>query len=258
LAWSRARPGILLTHNDGGHPATIYALDVSGSVVGELPLEGTRNQDWEDIATSDCQAGSCIYLADVGDNSESRETITLYRLEDPGTYLGDSAVPDVFPMVLPDGPRDIEALFILPGEEPYLLTKGRRHAATLYRYPPPLRENETVVLEWVQTLSEGPLSLPQQFTGADASPDGKLVALRTYGSIEFFRVVEGRLLPFRGGRVDLRTLNEAQGEAIGLGPDGEVALSSEGVLMRGATMALLQCDATSMAQESGRSPGGDG
>jgi hypothetical protein len=247
-----------LTHNDGGHPASIYALDVTGSLVGELPLEGTRNEDWEDIATGDCQAGSCIYLADVGDNGGSRKTITLYRLKDPGTYTGDPAVPDAFPMVLPNGPRDIEALFILPGEEAYLLTKGRRHGATLYRYPPPLRKDEPVVLEPVQTLSDGPLSLPQQFTGADASPDGRLVALRTYSSLEFFRVEEGRLMPLRGGKVDLRTLNEAQGEAVGLGPNGEVALSSEGLLMRGATMALLQCDAAFTEQESGRSPGADG
>ena len=39
----------------------------------------------------------------------------------------------------------------------------------------------------------------------------------------------------------LRTLNEAQGEAVGLGPRGEVVLTSEGAFGRGPTMTTLQC-----------------
>ncbi|TFH58070.1 MAG: hypothetical protein E4G90_10960 [Gemmatimonadales bacterium] len=98
-----------------------------------------------------------------------------------------------------------------------------------------------MTLESVQTLTDGRLPLPQQVTGADASDDGSVVAIRSYESLRFFRFENGRLVPIQGGHVALRTLNEAQGEAVGLGPEGEVALSSEAALGRSATMTFLKC-----------------
>jgi len=241
VAWSRSRPGVLFSHNDGGHEANIYALDVHGTLLGEIPLKGVRNRDWEDMATGECEAGECIYLADVGDNEEVRDRIILYRLPDTGVYDGSPQVAEAFPMVLPDGPRDMESVFVLPGEEVFFVSKGRSHAVTLYRYPPPLRTGEIVTLEAVQTFSGGRLPIPKQVTGADASPDGSVVAIRSYESLSFFHVEKGSLVPVEGGRVALRTLNEVQGEAVGLGPNGEVVLTSESALGRGATMTVLSC-----------------
>jgi hypothetical protein len=216
-------------------------MDVQGSLLGELPLKGARNRDWEDIATGECEAGACIYLADVGDNEEVRDRIFLYRVTDPGIYDGSPQAAVAFPMVLPEGPRDIEAVFVLPGEQVFFVSKGRSDAVTLYRYPPPLRAGETVTLEAVQTFTEGRLPIPQQITGADASADGSLVVVRSYSSLTFFRVESGRLVPIEGGRVALRTLNEAQGEAVGLGADGTVVLTSEAAFRRSASMVVLNC-----------------
>lgn len=42
-------------------------------------------------------------------------------------------------MVLPDGPRDIEAMYVLPTDQIFFVTKGRNHPVTIYRYPSPLR-----------------------------------------------------------------------------------------------------------------------
>ena len=242
VAWSRSEPGVLFSHNDGGHEATIYVLDREGSLLGEIPLQGARNQDWEDLATGVCPSGPCIYVADVGDNDRVRRQITLFRIEDPGIYDGSPMIPEAFPMVLPDGPRDIESVFVLPGEEVFFVSKGRGHAVTLYRYPPPLRAEEVVTLEVIQKFTSGRLPIPQQVTGADASVDGSVVAIRTYGSLNLFRVEDGRLVSLDGGQVALRTLNETQGEAVGLGPDGEVVLTSEAALGRGASMTLLKCE----------------
>ncbi len=241
VAWSRSQPGVLFSHNDGGHGASIYALDVQGSLLGEIPLIGVPNRDWEDIATGECEAGACIYLADVGDNEEVRDHIVLYRVTDPGVYDGSPQGAEAFTMVLPDGPRDMESVFVLRGEEVFFVSKGRSHAVTLYRYPPPLRAGETVTLEAVQTFSDGRLPIAGQVTGADASESGSVVAIRSYESLSFFKVEKGRLVPIAGGRVALRTLNEAQGEAVGLGPNGEVVLTSEAALGRGATIRFLRC-----------------
>jgi hypothetical protein len=242
VAWSRVSPGILWTHNDSGHGAILYAMDRQGNLLGSVPLQGARNRDWEDMAVGPCPAGSCLYVGDIGDNAEVRDRIVLYRVEDTGTFDGTPREAEAFPMLLPDGPRDMEALFILPGGEVLFITKGRSHPVTVYRYPPPLRPGETVTLEEVQTLTDGPVPIPSQVTGADAAPDGRLVAVRTYESLTFHRMSRGRLVPLRGGRVDLRTLGEAQGEAVGIGPDGLVALTSEaGFLGRGAVLNLLEC-----------------
>jgi hypothetical protein len=183
----------------------------------------------------------CIYVADTGDNDEARDRVFLYRVADAGVYDGPPRRAEVFPMVLPDGPRDIEAVFVLPSEEVFFVTKGRNHPATVYRYPPPLRPGLTVTLEVVQFLSEDRLPLPQQITGADASSGGEIVAIRSYEALEFYRVEHGHLIPQEGGRVALRTLNELQGEGVGLGPNGQVALTSEAVLGKSATLTMLTC-----------------
>ena len=243
VAWSRSSDGVLFSHNDGGHAASVYALGLDGTLLGEIPLAGVRNRDWEDIATADCAQGSCIYLADVGDNAEVREEIVLYRVPDPAVYDGTPLNAEAFPMVLPDGPRDMEAVFVLPGEEVFFVSKGRSDPVTLYRYPPPLRPDRTVELVAVQTFSDARLPIPKQVTGADASWDGKLVAIRSYEALSLFRVENGQLDPIPGGRAALRTLKEAQGEAVGLGPNGEVLLTSEGVMGRNASMTMLRCPA---------------
>jgi hypothetical protein len=113
---------------------------------------------------------------------------------------------------------------------------------TVYRYPPPLRSEEAVILEEIQTLTDSALPIPAQVTGASASPTGDLVAIRTYQDLTFFRMQNGTLKRLEGGAVNLRTLNESQGEAVGLGPEGRVALTSEGGNFgRGATMRLMRC-----------------
>ena len=135
----------------------------------------------------------------------------------------------------------MEALFVLPGGEVFLVSKGRSHAVTLYRYPAPLRPGELVQLQRVQNLTHGRLPIPEQVTGADASSDGGTVAIRSYEALTFYSWESGQLRPIPGGRIALRTLNEIQGEAVALGPEGFVALTSEAALGKGATLTLLQC-----------------
>jgi hypothetical protein len=256
LAWSPDQGGVLWSHNDSGHPAEIYAVDTEGVLLATVPLTGARNRDWEDMATGRCEAGTCIYLADTGDNGEERRSVRLYRVSEPtvpragpGQTNAASAEDrsqspveaEDFHFQLPDGPRDIEAMFVLPGDEVYFVTKGRRHPVSVYRYPPPLR-SESVMLEFVQNLTDRGLPLYRQITGADASPDGRTVVIRSYQSLAFYRVVDGKLVPLEGGGVSLGSVGEAQGEGVALGPDGTVALSSEAGLFGGTqSLHFLTC-----------------
>ncbi len=249
VAVSLRHPGTFWTHNDGG--SVLYAVDRDGSIKARFPL-AERLRDWEDLALSTCpEDGSCLYLADLGDNYEERAAgqIRLLRMPEPdptasgvGVDADGRLTTESFPIRLPDGPRDIEALFVLPGERVFFVTKGRNHPVTVYRYPPPLRP-DTVTLEWVQQLTTRPRFVPRQVTGGASDPQGTVLALRTYESLQFYRMNGDTLEAIEGALVNLRTLLEGQGEAVGIGLDGLVVLTSEGGPVGGpASMTLMRCD----------------
>ena len=225
LAVSLAYADTYWTHNDA--ESVLFAVDGQGSILGRFPLS-QRARDWEDLALSTCsEGGSCLYMLDLGDNYEERTDIRLLRAREPDPTHSDTIRVEAFPVVLPDGPRDIEALVVLPGERVLVVTKGRNDPITVYRYPPPLRP-DTVVLEEVQRLSERARIFPRQLTGGAAAPRGGLVALRSYQSLQFYTLDADTLVPLEGGRIDLSALREPQGEAVGIGLDGQVVLTSEG------------------------------
>lgn len=245
VAVSLRDPNLLWTHNDDG--SVLYALGADGRVRGRLGVE-VPLRDWEDLAAGRCSAGSCLYFADTGDNAERRRAgdVRILRAVEPDLGTTGSVPVEAFPVLLPDGPRDIEALFVLPGERPYLITKGRNHPITVYRYPPPLRP-VAVTLEEVQRLSNRPEFLLDGVTGADASPDGAIVAVRTYQALRFYRVQADTLSLVPNGLVDLRPLREAQGEAVAIGREGRVALTSEGGPFGAApSLHLLRCALTEL------------
>ena len=76
IAASRSVPGRLWTHNDSGVPE-IFALDAHGAATGRLRVSGVRVEEWEAIAAGPCPAGSCLFIADIGDNDASRKRVTI-------------------------------------------------------------------------------------------------------------------------------------------------------------------------------------
>ncbi len=252
IAFSSRSPGVLWTHNDDG--SRLFAIDTLGAVLGSVPVT-PRLQDWEDIASARCtRHDHCLYLADTGDNAERRRDggARIMRVAEPSVSGGGaldgprevaeaSVSAEVFPFRFPEGARDVEAIFVQPDEQIYLVTKGRNDPITVYRYPGPLSP-DTVTLVEVQRLTDRAAPLGRQVTGASALFASSVVAIRTYQSLEFYRFQDGRLSPLEDGVVNLRSLREAQGEAVGLGPDGLVALTSEGGPLGGSpSMNLLRC-----------------
>lgn len=242
VAVGRLDPGVIWTHNDDG--STLFAVDSIGRILDAATVR-PRLRDWEDLAVGACEAhGSCLYLADTGDNGERRPAgdVRILRLPEPELPLEAPLRAEAFPVRLPEGPRDVEALFVLPGEHLHLVTKGRNHAITVYRYPPPLGP-DTVTLVELQRLTGGAQPLANQVTGASAAGRGAgVVAIRTYQAMAFYRVAGDTLHPVEDGLVNLRPLRETQGEGVGLGLDGRVVLTSEGGIFGAApTMNRLRC-----------------
>jgi hypothetical protein len=241
VAPSLLQPGVFWTHSDNSGEALIWRVDALGDVLAQVRLEGVQIFDPEDIASARCGDESCLYLGDTGDNYDERDSLTVYRVVEP-TRGVQVLTPRRFPLRLPDGPRDVEAIFVLPGEQLFLVTKGREKPISVYRYPGTLRPDSLVTLEHVQELSENPRALPRQVTGASASPDGSVIVIRTYETLLFYRWDGAQLVPLENGTVNLRSLRESQGEGVGIGADGLVVLTSEGGPSGGpGSITVMRC-----------------
>lgn len=221
LALSRRDANMIWAHNDSEGTAMLYAIDRGGRLLAEIALPDVRAQfDWEDIAAGPCPAGDCLYIGDIGDNRHDRDDRAILRIAEPESNATSARSMERFPIRYPDGPEDAEALFVMPDTGIYIITKGRSRPITLYRYPLPLRGGEQVLLERVQSLSDGIVQLPDLVTGADAARDGSRIAVRTYRHVRFYRF-DGDTLVATGrvGGEDLSTLGEPQGEAIAVAAD---------------------------------------
>lgn len=244
-AWSRRDPGLFWTVNDGPE-GILYAVDTLGALRARIPTEGRRLVDVEDLAGGDCGPSYCLYLADTGDNDERRAVVTIYRVEEPALE-GGPVSRTAFPVRFPDGPRDVEALMVFPGEQLYLVSKGRSEAPTLYRYPGTLVADTVVVLERLNSMGLGPASFSGRITGATWIPGTtELALIRSYQSLYLYRVMPEGLSGVPGGELTLRHLQEAQGEAVAADGLGRVILTSEaGPLGTRATFRMLRCEIAS-------------
>ena len=227
LAASLLHDNVFWTHNDRGNPPELFAIDSNGDVLRRIRLEVPAT-DWEDIEISQCASGSCIFVADTGDNDGERERITIYRLEEPGLESDRLGPIETLHAQFPDGPRDVEALFVLPGTGLFLVSKGRREDIALYRYPLPQQQNAVVALERVRQLFPEPGNGDDRVTAATATSDGRRVGIRTGRSLYVYSVESllgaGDVDPVV---VDLGSLNERQGEGLAMPDLGSIWLSSE-------------------------------
>lgn len=242
IAASRRYPGVYWTHNDSGGEPVVFALDGSGRVLGRVRVSGARNRDWEDIALGPCPDGTCLYIADTGDNRLRRSDAAIYRVPEPAPGDSASRPAERFKLRFPDGPRDVEAVYVLPDTTIYLVGKGRGHPIALYRAAPPF--GDVVDLEEIQRFGTTAAALADQVTGAAATPDGRWVTIRSYTSLRFYHPEpDGRLAPaLDGAVVDLQPLAEPQGEGVEILEDGTVLLTSEaGVAGIPATLTRLRC-----------------
>jgi hypothetical protein len=246
LARSRSAPHVLWTHNDAGGEPVLFAVDTAGALLARVRVEGATHVDWEDMDAGPCEAGTCLYVGDTGDNDGERSSVTIYTLPEPpvgGASPPPGARATAYPARYPDGRWDSEAFFVLPSGDVYLVTKGRRGPIALYRYPAPLRAGATATLERVRELWPEPKSEDGRVTAASASPDGRWVAIRTYRTLWLFPA--DRLVgtgPLEPAAVDLAPLREPQGEAVALGGDGTVWLTSEAAKKRAApVLSRMAC-----------------
>lgn len=198
LVKSRLWKDVYWAHNDSGDIPRIFAMHRDGRMYASerdgaahgVHIPDAVNVDWEDITTDD--KGNLI-IGDFGNSkSNNRRDLCLYIIFEPHPTVGRTSVqqkiffsyPDQKEVPSPVSNFDAEALFYAHGHV-YILTKHRSDTGTtLYRLDSmePNRMNVLTKLESFDTQG--------QVTGADASPDGRRLAVLTYTGVWVFDASE--------------------------------------------------------------------
>ncbi|CAB4643916.1 unannotated protein [freshwater metagenome] len=245
IAASRANPGLLWVHNDSGDSARIFGLDGEGITHTTLSLNGASAIDWEDIAVGrgPVAAKTYIYVGDIGDNNSVRSEIVIYRVAEPvvdlaGSVSGSLSGVDAIRLRYPDGAHNAESLLVDPATgEIVVITKSMSGGAqNAYRVSGSVIPGVLTTMEYLATITTSSSAFGA-ITGADISPNGLQLALRTYGGV----AVSARpdigtpLSTFIAGGAKIVACagpapSEAQGEAVGFNSNGRGFITvSEGV-----------------------------
>jgi len=70
---------IFFTHNDGGNPNEIYALDSTGKRIATYLIQNASNIDWEAVQIT---AAGDLIIADIGNNGNNRQDLRFYWISD--------------------------------------------------------------------------------------------------------------------------------------------------------------------------------
>lgn len=248
VAVSRTQPGVLWTHADSDNDALLFATDSLGRNLGSLRVLGAINVDWEAIRLAACATGSCLFIADIGDNNERRATVTIYRLTEP-RVTADSVEQratgraTALTVRYPDGPHDAEAMIVTPVGDLLLITKGGKRPVRVYRVPVAAWDSERIAeAELVGTLPiPADTTIGRMVTDAALAPDGVRAVVRTYRDLYFFRLRADRLVPDDPPRACNVLGLEIQGEGVDWLDSRTLVLTSEKAFAAAASVSLVQC-----------------
>ena len=170
-------------HNDGSDNSSFYRFNPeTGELTQEVKLKNASNKDWEDITASSTH----IYLGDFGNNNNDRQNLGIYKV--PLSKIGNSAsetVDDNEWTFIPFSYEDQTDFTTVPDDstvfdcEAVIFFNGKLHLFTKNR-------KDYITSHYVVNQATGKAEKLETFdtdgmiTGADLSPDGKVVALIGY------------------------------------------------------------------------------
>lgn len=239
---SRRHPGVYWTHNDSGGKPEVFALGLDGADLGAYPLTGASATDWEDIAIGPAHGagGSYLYLGDIGDNAAeapgllgpTRPNIVIYRVAEPAAapVAPGAALAGVerFTLKYPESPHDAEAMFVDPiSGDLVIVTKspiGMSHVMVVPAAA--MVDGAALTMTDTGTIQIIPPVVVSTFpgtwvTGADISPDGSLILLRTYQQVLAWTRTPGQSTSaaLQSQSCVAPSVKEGQGEAVAIAAD---------------------------------------
>ena len=239
LAFSYRDKECLWSHNDSGDKARLIAFSSNGKACGRADLIGVKADDWEDMASFD-DGGPRLIVADVGDNSSKRKSVSLYLFNEPDPRE-KTKIQSYQHLVVryPNGPQNCESVAVdVENRRILLLQKSPVMAATVHEIPLPLppngREADTAVTKIeVEAAIIQRLAIPLA-TGMDLCPITGDLWITSY--FHSFRYPANRRLTLETRlnllpqMVELPKLKQV--EAIAIDDLGRIWVTSEGVPAR--------------------------
>jgi hypothetical protein len=224
LVASRTQPGVFWLHNDSGDDARFFAVDAGGQRIGVFNVGGGATAvDWEDMSSGPGpDPGEYLYFGDIGDNEEERPKITIYRVPEPDAAAArggevDLDSVDIIDLVYPDTAHNAETLLVDP-QTGDLVIVAKGEPTRVFIRPGPVAAGGPYMLVEIAPIDFSPVIA----TGGDISPDGDLIAVRTYDEALLWLRPPGASIAeaFAGEPCPIPLADEPQGEAFAFAGDG--------------------------------------
>ncbi|VXB30249.1 hypothetical protein [Maribacter litoralis] len=178
---------------DGGNKDELYQVDFKGDIIKSLKVKNGDNQDWEDLTTD--SAGN-IYIGDIGNNTNKRKDLVIYKLPNPTIEPGDKIDAEKIKLHYPDQkgfpPKkdalfyDSEAIFHHNGKI-FIVTKNRSHSFTgearIYSVPDTKGSYEATLVGTFIPCTDWNTC---RITSIDISPKGDKIIALSYGKLFVF------------------------------------------------------------------------
>ncbi len=176
-----AAGGTFWVLQDGGNPAALHRIAANGKLIESLQLN-LPNYDWESL-TRDAEGN--LYIGDFGNNRNNRRNLRIFRLNKKNQQVDTIAFyypeQEFFPPAEKGEKNyDAEAFFWHQGKL-HLFSKSYGDKVVRHYTLPDSSGSYAARLE-------GTRKLHGLVTGAAISPDGKELALLSYGKLYLFDV----------------------------------------------------------------------
>ena len=244
LAASWRHPDVVYVHNDRNR-AEFFAVDQQARVLGRFTLAGAQVQDIEDMEVSRCPGGTCVFVADIGNNINPRTEFAIYRASEPAEKPAGGQAATLaaqrFAFRYEDGTHNAESLIVDPGSgDVYIVTKVAAGApSSAYRLDTFAPQGVNVA----RKVADLPIPAPgdQPATAGSAHPCGTGFLLRTGNAVYEFQIAPGAAFgtAFAATPVKTPPPQEVQSEAVSYRADGRAYYTtSEGA---GPPLHLVAC-----------------
>ncbi|MFC6998556.1 NHL repeat-containing protein [Rufibacter roseus] len=214
--------GTYWTHNDAGNAPVLYKINEKGKLIDQITVPGTQNNDWEDLAKD---TKGYLYIADTGNNNNKRRTLSIYKVSPKAGFKAqviNYTYQDQPEGKIPKKDRnfDCEAIFWY-NSKLFLISKDRGSAKTAKLYQLPDQPGTHVAKLISKT------ELPGMVTSADVSPNGRHLAVLTYGKVYLYPVPKNST-QFMSQKPKILELQETgQVEAVAFKDNQTILISNE-------------------------------
>lgn len=184
-----ASDGNIWVIEDSGNKDKLFKIGRNGEEKESLKIDHAKNRDWEDLAKD---VNGNLYIGDFGNNDNERKDLVIYKV--PSDEMGKKEpnaqkIEFNYPQQKDFPPKKDSLYFDTEGffhsnSYLYIFTKNRTRPYTgktlLYRVPDKEGEYEAEFLGSLFLCADQDHC---SVTSADISPDGKTIALLSYGFV---------------------------------------------------------------------------